>query len=136
MIVIDACVALKWFVEESDTKKAVHIQERLLSHKLTVIVPDLFFYEVTNVLKMKAVTNITEVISAVQVLFDSNLRVVPVNRELMEMAAYISDKFDISIYDSIYVAIAKDFNCPLITADGVLINKVNLPIVKHLSHYI
>lgn len=50
MIVIDACVALKWFIEESDTPKAVHIQEKLLKRELTVIVPDLLFYEVTNVL--------------------------------------------------------------------------------------
>jgi len=135
MIIIDACVAMKWFIEEAYTPNAVCIQEKLLKRELTVVVPDLLFYEVTNVLKMKAVTNSAEVVSAIQFLFESNLRVIPVSKELLELATYISDKFGITIYDSVYVALAKDFDCPFITADEKIIERVNLPIVKHLKNY-
>lgn len=136
MIVVDACVAIKWFIEEEDTPKAVCIQRKLLEGELTVIVPDLLFYEVINILKLKAVAELDEVVSALRILFELNLRVVPANREHLELAIYLSDKFNITIYDAIYVAIANDFNCPLITADKELIKKVKLPVLKHLNEYI
>ena len=47
-LVVDASVALKWFVEEDDSKKALDVLD-YITEKAIPIVPTLFFYEISNV---------------------------------------------------------------------------------------
>ena len=51
-LVIDASVALKWFVEEEQTNKAQEVLD-YVTDKAIPIVPSLFFYEISNVLRYK-----------------------------------------------------------------------------------
>lgn len=49
-VVLDASVVLKWFREESDTDKALELQEAINHSQLKAYIPDLLLYEVTNAL--------------------------------------------------------------------------------------
>jgi len=44
--VIDASVAVKWFVEEHGTQKALELRDRYIDGELKLIAPQLFPYEV------------------------------------------------------------------------------------------
>lgn len=43
-LVLDASVAVKWFIEEEDTDKALLIRKRYIERALDLIAPDLVIY--------------------------------------------------------------------------------------------
>ena len=49
-LVVDASVAAKWFVPETDSDKAVTLRNRHVEGGLTLMAPDLLIYEVANAL--------------------------------------------------------------------------------------
>ncbi|MBI5242614.1 MAG: type II toxin-antitoxin system VapC family toxin [Elusimicrobia bacterium] len=51
--VLDASVALKWFVEESGTARALAFRDDFLAGKIVLASPDLLLYEAANVLRFK-----------------------------------------------------------------------------------
>ena len=51
MIILDASVILRWFIEEEQSDKARKIQDDYLVDKLDIAVPDLLLYEVANALR-------------------------------------------------------------------------------------
>ncbi len=53
MIVLDASVALKWFVQEPESDTAVRIIDELATGRLRAVVPELFYYELFAVLARK-----------------------------------------------------------------------------------
>ena len=68
LVVLDASVVIKWFHEEAGTDKAEIIQEQIACGEIRAIVPPLLFYEVANVLTLKAGSSIEEVVAAHHVL--------------------------------------------------------------------
>ena len=51
MIILDASVVLKWFLEEKDSRKALEIRQKYLSGLVDISVPILILSEVANVLR-------------------------------------------------------------------------------------
>ncbi len=54
-LILDASVALKWFsaTDESDLEQSLAIRNGHLNRDLQILVPDLFYYEVSNALAQK-----------------------------------------------------------------------------------
>ena len=128
--VIDASVVMKWFVEEEFTDKAVEIKERYISGSLNIIVPELLFIEVINALRYKNNSE-DKLIEINKSLWKMGFKVERVNEQLLNKAITVAKKYDITIYDAIYVALANLKGVFLITADSEL-NKVSnvLPLSK------
>lgn len=114
-LVVDASVAIKWFVEEISTEHAV----RLLDHEELYCAPDLIVSEVTNIAWKKAVrdeitnTHALEIAKAIQ---DDALAIYPsilLNDRALEVALALNHP----VYDCLYVACAEAVNGMLITAD-------------------
>jgi predicted nucleic acid-binding protein len=118
-LVLDASVGVKWFSpkDEAALKKALSLRNAHISQQILVRVPDLFYYEVTNAVTNKKSFSNQMVQSVVSSLFSLNLQTIAVNTELLCAAANISRQFNITIYDSCYIAIAAGHNCPLVTAN-------------------
>ena len=53
MIVLDASVALKWFIREPETTESVRILDGLAMGREQAAVPELFYYEIFAVLARK-----------------------------------------------------------------------------------
>ena len=83
----------------------------------TVIVPDLFFYEVTNALAHKKALAKEDVQNAVSHMFSIGLKVIPANLHILSQSANLSGKFGITVYDACYLSAAAEYNCPLVTAN-------------------
>ncbi|GAF88140.1 unnamed protein product [marine sediment metagenome] len=56
-----------------------------------------------------------------------------VNKKLLTKANFYAQKFNLSIYDASYIALAKVEKAILITADGKLARKIKLSFVKMLK---
>lgn len=115
--VIDASVALKWFVDEGDQKLALE----LTKYENQLVAPDVIFAEVANVLRRKIrVGQMTDVQAeeAVQILLRTFPEAMP-SAQLLSDAFAISTQLDHSVYDVLYLvcALRKD-DARLITADA------------------
>jgi predicted nucleic acid-binding protein len=120
-LVVDASVAVKWFVEESLHDQAFD----LITPGLSRVTPDLIFAEVGNALWRK--TRQGEVspdqarlaIAALEGFFDRIVR----SEEIAADALETGMALDHPIYDCFYLACAKHTGGRLVTDDGRLIKK-------------
>ncbi len=119
-VVVDASVAVKWFLPEIHAEEAL----RLLSPGLVLLIPDLLYSEVGNILwKRVRSGEITpdEASALLQVLGDLPLVVHP-SWPLVMSAMEIACNTGRTVYDSLYVALAVRENALLVTADERLYN--------------
>lgn len=107
MKIVDASVALKWFVEEPHGQKAANdILGELESNPCSFAVPELFFAEMLHVL-CRVFKDKKKVKDAISILEDLGLERIGLGHELLRMAADIALTYKMSGYDAIYVATAQ-----------------------------
>lgn len=119
--VVDASVAVKWFLPELHHQAA----RRLLSEGFDLAAPDLIRAEVGNVLWKVHRRGEISAGTATGILRDFGEKFplgIRSSQPLMETAWEIAKKFDRSFYDGLYVALATRTNRPLATADRKLYN--------------
>ena len=126
--VFDASVIAKWMLPAE--REELHLEARDWANRydrgeLSIIVPDLLWIEVASLL-WKAVRNsrITsdDAKMAIVGLRDRELTTVESTPGLLDTALDIALANNTSVYDSIYVALAKETKTILITADRRLAN--------------
>jgi predicted nucleic acid-binding protein len=118
--VVDASVAIKWFVPEVHHQAA----RRLLHEGFELLSPDLVRPEVGNVLWKKWCRGELSAGEAVAILRDLGrfpLRI-RTSESLMEGAWAVAERFGRSFYDGLYVALAVETESSLVTADSRLYN--------------
>jgi predicted nucleic acid-binding protein len=113
--VVDASVAVKWFFREIYEADALRVVDG--GHDL--LVPDIFFAEFANALwKRVRGRQMTPTVaaSALEALGRRFLQVHP-SQALAPVALDLAMRFDRSVYDSLYLAVAILRHCPVVTAD-------------------
>lgn len=121
-LVLDASLALQWFLEdEADRQYGLWVLESL-SIKVAVV-PKLWFYEVGNGLlvayrrKRIAFDQIDGFLARLKSLPIETADEVP--SELLELPTF-AQKHDLTNYDAAYLALALRLQLPLATTDGDL----------------
>jgi len=116
-IVLDASVGVKWFNEKNEDHvgAAIEIQDRKISGLLEIIVPDLFFLEVLNAFLTKSGFGPQDISIIQQALQKLNLKIVYPDNDILEDTVKIASNNDLTIYDSLYIAVAKVYEAPLYT---------------------
>jgi predicted nucleic acid-binding protein len=126
-VVVDASVAAKWFLPSNNeplVDEAFHLLRRYTVGELRILVPDLFWAELGNVLwKSARLGRCTESAAraALASLRDRNLTTVS-SLMLIETAFDIATTFGRTVYDGLYVALAVASRAQMITADEKLAN--------------
>jgi predicted nucleic acid-binding protein len=133
--VVDASVALKWlslFAMEPFVDRAKRLLDRGAAGEIRRLVPDLFWLEVGNVLCKAVRRRNCDVIEANEALRE--MQQLPLKTassvRLVNSAQRITIQYGRSIYDSLYVALAKASGSQLVTADEKLANALaaHLPV--------
>lgn len=125
--ILDAGVAAKWVLPahgEPLADEAVRILRRFTAGELDLWAPDLFWCEVGNILWNAVRAGRMSPASAAEAidrLVRLNLFTVPTSR-LVPGALGIAVRYQRTVYDAIYVAVAVDSGRPLVTADERLAN--------------
>jgi predicted nucleic acid-binding protein len=119
MFVLDCSVAAKWVLPEPDSAPALRLFERYESGEISLIAPDLLLAEFASLLAKRSRR---KQISPEQgrEAFRWMTRCAP---RLLDMrprlfhALDISLRHQMSLWDCVYVALAMEHSCPLLTAD-------------------
>jgi len=123
--VVDASVAVKWYIPETLTEKAVQILESRHKSGTSLWAPDLIFPEMGNVLWKKAAHNelLEEEVKAVAAALSAVFPVKLYESTLLLPAALeLALAFHSTVYDCLYLALAVTRNALLVTADQKLVN--------------
>ena len=132
--VLDTSVLVKWFVTEEDSDKAERFLNDLSDEKIEIVIPVTLLYELANVLWVRRLQGLSQA-EALSILKDFrrlNLEVVS-SLELVEEAQAFAYRYNISIYDAVFLALSESRSCEFITADEKLYRKVSLSWVKLLK---
>lgn len=120
--VIDASVAAKWLLPSAGeplAEEALELLQDYVEGRLRMIVPDLFWAELGNIL-WKAVwlrrMPDSSATKALQVMVSRDFPTVS-SCVLLEDAFAIAKTFGRTVYDALYVALAVRSKCHCITAD-------------------
>lgn len=124
MIVLDASVIIKWFQDEPESEKARIFEKKHIGGEDVIAIPDLLFYEVTNVLRYKKNITEKEGCEALNVLMNMELQAFTFSPlELKEVFSF-ARLYNVSVYDALYAILAKHLRCKFITADEKLYQKL------------
>jgi len=112
--VADASVAVKWFVPEVHAIAA----RRLLRDDLELLAPDLIWAEVGNALwrKWREGELAAEHVQGILADFRRFPLHIRTGESLYDVAWPLAQSSGRSFYDSLYLALAVDAGCPLVTA--------------------
>ena len=123
-IVVDSSVVAKWVVPEPDSPQAHRVVADTKAAGGRLIVLDLVFPEVVNVIWKKHRQKLVTLEKAKEFLDD--LVQFPVQAEpaarLLPQAFEIAVKYDRAVYDALFVALAQDLGVKGVTADEPLYN--------------
>jgi predicted nucleic acid-binding protein len=133
--VLDSNIAIKWVLPESDTPQALALRDAYQKQDHELIAPDIFPVEVGHALtkserrgllpQAESILRLTDVLNF-SPLFYSYLPLLP-------RAMEISSQARIGLYDCLYVALAEQENCELVTADARLVTSLPGFPIRELS---
>jgi predicted nucleic acid-binding protein len=130
-LVVDASVAIKWFVPEVHSAAAA----RLLDPELILSAPDLIGPELGNTIWKKVRRQEITSAEAAEILIafaGADVDIYP-SDILLPSAFRLALALDRTVYDSLYLALAVAQDCALITADQRFhVSVRDSPLAKHI----
>ena len=135
LVVADASVIVKWFVEEEHTDAALRFREDYLDRVVDVASPDLLPYEVLNALRYNPVLGERQLKEIAEALDKYSLWLAPLEGELALRCVENAVRHGISVYDAAYISLGQIKETPVYTADLALMNRVRDERVRHISAY-
>ena len=134
MVVADASVVVKWFVEEQDTDTAVSLRDAYINGQIELAAPSLLSYEVLNALRYGDLFDEEELAVVEQSLVEYGLDLVPFRR--IDGLGTVAIETDLTVYHAAYLAVAADRNEQLLTTDEELIEAgTQFADVRHLTEF-
>jgi predicted nucleic acid-binding protein len=118
MVVVDASVCLRWFVEQKGHEEATERLRRFIADPDELVGPDLLRFELFGGLcRLQPRRDPTWAARSFDRFVRLGVRSLPTTRDLFERAAELSRTLKIAGYDAIYLAHAEDLSIPWLTAD-------------------
>lgn len=124
LLVLDTSVILKWFTEETHSDVAVKLRNEFYRGIHGIVEPDLMIYEFANALNYNPNYTAEDVKKAIDSLVELQIDVMAPTIRLLKDASEIAKKHDITVYDAVFVALAKSIGAVFVTADKKLHNRI------------
>ena len=126
--VVDASVVVKWFLPESNSDKAEALLQRFISDGLVLTAPDHLIAEVGNTLWKRSVRRKEISVAEAEASYSDFLSLqlpLEASSTIADQAFNLAVQENHSVYDTLYLALALERSCELITADKTFTNKVS-----------
>lgn len=114
--VVDSSVIVKWISTEGEIliKQADALLQKSQSKSYTLLASELARYEVGNAILRKAFS-LPQKIACLENLSALPLQYVRLSSQDAIAALELAQKYKITYYDTVFIVLAKNFSCPLIT---------------------
>lgn len=125
-MIVDASLAVKWLVPEPGNEAALRLRATWLEKRVQLLAPALLLAEVANVLWQRVERGVLS--AGAEIIQQAPAEWLPV--ELVDPTAFLGEALGlsvahhISVYDAVYVAVARRAGAPLYTADEALRRRV------------
>lgn len=139
-VVVDSSVLVKWFIPEDHHEEARALLEDHLYGRIEAVIPRYATLEFANVLRKYVIRGIVgrrEIEEAFDLLVESAPVIIEEDEVLVRRALGYSIERGLTIYDAIYVILAKELGATFYTADEKLIRHLegSEPLIKHIGEY-
>jgi predicted nucleic acid-binding protein len=121
---LDTSVAVKWFVPEEDSEKALSLRRAQEDRELQLYAPEVLLMELANALRYSSEFSAGEIIEALETLFELNILLMPFSLDALNLAVTLSMEHDLAVYDAYFLALAQALEIPLITADRRMLSRL------------
>lgn len=139
LLVVDSNVVAKWFFPEELQQQALALQSDWMAGVVDLVAPDLILTEVSNITWKKQRLNLITPAEAIGTIEDLLLLSIPTveSQTVLRQAYSLASRFDRTVYDALYLALAAFMPAKLVTADLRLYNAVReqLDFVQYLGTY-
>jgi predicted nucleic acid-binding protein len=136
-VVVDASAVLAFLLDEDG---ADDVGSKLRTWRVSdveILVPSPFWLEVSNSLLRRHRMNASRVIEAIHAIDEFGPSTVEVDRALVLLVIDRADRFGLTAYDAVYLALAEALDATLFTADRVLLaaaGSKGLQVVESQGH--
>lgn len=132
--VIDSSVVHKWLhaLGESRAEEATHILHEHLEGSVTLMAPSFMPVEVANSLRWKRHIEHPEVIELIADLAAIDIALFDPTYERVNRATTLAYEHGMSVYDALFLALAEELACPLVTADRRAFAGIDTPVEVRL----
>jgi predicted nucleic acid-binding protein len=137
--VVDTSVAVKWVLPEPDSADAVRVVADVTTSGGRLRMLDLAVIEGANVIWVRVHRQLitpTQANTALQLLQSTPVLLEPAHPFLPDAFA-LAVRFDIAVYDALFVAAVQHHNCDGVTADEPLVRVIGatFPSIKLLRNW-
>ena len=131
--VIDSSVAFKWVLREIDSDKAESLRDDYQNSVHELISPDLFQIELAHALT-RAERQKRIAVGEAEILWSEVMTTPPVFHDpLVARAIELSSRHRMGVYDCVYLALAEQEACELVTADAKLAGQKQFAFILALA---
>lgn len=135
--VADASVVIKWFADEEHSDRARELLEDFVDREVDLLAPTLLRYEVLNGIRWKKGSNASALQKVDSAMHAFGIHLAPLEGGLSQRAIDLSLKYDLTLYDASYLALAMGTaDCTLWSADDRFLQKLDDDIsARHIREY-
>ena len=118
LMVVDTSVTAKWFlsVGEDSVREALDLQDAHIAGHVVLVAPATMPVELANALLYSKIGK-TEVLAALERFDDMHIGSIETTAARLGLAMQLAYRHTITIYDALFLQLAEELSCPLVTAD-------------------
>lgn len=120
---LDTSVAVKWFVAEVDSGKALDLQQAHLRDDLQLHASDILLLESANALRYAGLSE-ERILQDLETFSALGVEIIPFSIDVLNSAVSLSLEHDLAVYDAYFLALAQAMEIPLITADRKMLSRL------------
>ncbi len=121
-LVLDASAVAKWFIVEEESGEMRELRKLQVLGIVDAYAPHFLLVEIANLLKYSEGLVLEDVLNAIEALKVIGIKMVS-DSEILKEAVKEAFENNITVYDALYVALAKKLNAKLVTYDSELLSK-------------
>ena len=135
--ILDTSVVVQWFQQKNELhpKQARKIFDDLEAGRINILIPTILLVELINVLLISKKTPLEEVLLAIRRMNDMHLTITDLNLPTLEYTALLMKQYNLTSYDSYFLALAKTERCRLISDDQKAHGQIKDGSVLMLKNY-